>query len=821
MMRLRSARLIGLIAAVAISFHPVKAQDMATPTTQAVDAKPTHTNRLSRETSPYLLQHAHNPVDWRPWGNEAFEAARAADKPIFLSIGYSTCYWCHVMERESFESEEIAAVMNEHFICIKVDREERPDVDDIYMAATQMLSGQGGWPMSVFLEPKSLKPFLAGTYFPPEDNFGRPGFPTVLKHIANLWQNDRATVTAQADNVADAVREQLAEAAKPVPLEKKHIENAVSLLLASYDKQDGGFINPPQRAPKFPTPANLDLLIGAAWSNPSAKAAVIHTLNRMATGGMYDQVGGGFHRYSTDEKWLVPHFEKMLYDNGQLASTYARTYELTKDAYYAEILRETLDYVLREMTAPEGGFYSAQDAEVNGEEGANYLWSQQEVRDALKAADWKGDIEFALEVYGLSEGTNFQDPHHPELPPTNVLYLIDRPDKVAASRSISLQDLNADLESINSALLKVRNQRQQPRLDDKILAGWNGLMIAGMADGGRVLNDKKYKEAASRAAQFVMSKMRSSDGGLLRSHREGQSKIDGFLEDYALMIKGLIAMHRATGDRKGLEDARQLADAAKSRFWDAGAGGFFDTRENQSDLFVRVRSSYDGAVPSGNSIMLLNLIDLHELTGQAGYLDDATATLQSLSSAIDQRPTMAVLSVLALKKFVDKYPHKLRGSAAAATAATTGPGEKPAARGKPASGGELTGPVQIIVNPKEIEVKPGAPATFDVTLTIDKKFHINANKPGDEYLVPLELKLTGGNGLKMSVEYPRGDEVKSEIAEGPIFQHHGTVTLKVTIEQTGKVTGRPQFSLTYQACTSRECQAPKTQLVGVRIISQK
>ncbi|MHC4991738.1 MAG: thioredoxin domain-containing protein, partial [Planctomycetota bacterium] len=438
----------------------------ATPTTateqneNAMTEPPTETppaielrNRLADETSPYLLQHEANPVHWFPWGPEAFEAARALGRPIFLSVGYSTCYWCHVMERESFENEQIAAIMNEHFICIKVDREERPDVDDIYMRAVQMLNqGHGGWPMSVFLEPGGLRPFIGGTYFPPTDQAGRPGFPTVLEQVAAFWRDRRQDVVQQATMVADAVRQQMAVEFAPQEIGRDEIARAQGQLMSMYDQQDAGFVVAQQRRPKFPIPSALDFLMSTAWDVESNRKAVIHTLDRMATGGMYDQVGGGFHRYSTDEKWLVPHFEKMLYDNGQLASTYAEAYQRTGDAFYAQIIRETLDYVIREMTSPEGGFYSAQDAEVNHREGQNYLWQPGEVRKALSEAGREDLVDLALEVYGFNNGTNFQDPHHPEDEATNVVYLVERPDVMAGRLDLALEEFESRLVAINEIL---------------------------------------------------------------------------------------------------------------------------------------------------------------------------------------------------------------------------------------------------------------------------------------------------------------------------------------------------------------------------------
>ncbi len=649
-----------------------------------------HTNRLVRETSPYLLQHARNPVDWYPWGPEAFEAARRLDRPIFLSIGYSTCYWCHVMERESFENVATAAIMNEHFVSIKVDREERPDVDEIYMAATQIFNrGQGGWPMSVFLEPVTLKPFIAGTYFPPEDGLGRPGFPGLLARVAELWSEQRDGILQQSDHLAALVARQLATAGQPRPVDRAQVEQAVAMLLSIYDDEDAGF---GRGSNKFPMPAYLDFLIGAAWDRPDARAAVLHTLDRMATGGMYDQVGGGFHRYSTDTNWLVPHFEKMLYDNAQLASTYAAAYERTGDAFYAEIVRETLDYVLREMTDAAGGFYSAQDAEVDAREGGNYLWVADEVRLALEDAGLGDQVELALAAYGLGAGTNFRDPHHPEDGWKNVVYLVDRPDVLARSMGIPLDELNERLARINEALLAVRDRRRQPGTDDKVLAGWNGLMIAGMADGGRVLGEPRYVEAARRAAGFILETMRDEEGGLLRVYRAGTARVSAMLEDYALLIRGLVALRRATDETRWLEAAAGLADDAKRRYGDDGGGAWFDTLPGRSDLFVRAKTTYDGAVPSGNSVMLNNLLDLHELTGDESRLAEFRLVLGGVSGAVAESPVSAILSTLALARSQDRA-----GGAAAA---------------------EVARPVRVEASADAVELPVRGTAALDVELFI-------------------------------------------------------------------------------------------------------
>jgi uncharacterized protein YyaL (SSP411 family) len=776
--------------------HPSTGDDMTTP---PVDIE--SRNRLADATSPYLLQHKDNPVHWWQWGEEAFAAARALDRPIFLSVGYSTCYWCHVMERESFENEAIAAIMNERFICIKLDREERPDVDAIYMVAVQALNqGQGGWPMSVFLEPENLKPFLAGTYFPPEGKLGRPGFPDVLNQVADLWKDRRSDVLRQAEQVASLVERQLSQPPSTTDVDSRDIERAVSQVLATYDRQHGGFGG----APKFPVPSTIDFLMEAGWDLSSVRKAVTHTLDRMAMGGMYDQVGGGFHRYSTDAQWLVPHFEKMLYDNGQLAVTYARAYELTQDPYYAEVLRETLDYVLREMSDPAGGFFSAQDAEVNHREGLSYLWTADQVREVLTSAGLGDQVEFALEIYGLAAGTNFQDPHHPEDEPKNVLFLARKPADLAEQMQMPLGEFNERLERINAALLAARSTREQPNTDDKVLAGWNGLMIAGFAEGARVLGESKYRDAARRAADFVLARMRAPDGGLLRTYRDGEASIDAFLEDYAFMIHGLLALHRAAADPTLLSHALELTRLANERFRDDVNGGYFDTLPDQSDLFVRVKTLHDGAEPSGNSVMMMNLLRLHELNGDQSYLDDAIATMRAMSGVMKQSPTASTYAWLAAQHLVKEYPDELGGAAAASSSTT--------------SGGFGERKVTVAVSERVIRLGPDESATFDVTINVPQGLHVNSNRPGIEYLIPLELKVVGGEGIELTPRYPDGESYSGP--EGAMNVYHGTVTIPVTVLRIGAITGRPRVVVTYQACTSEMCFSPENEPLPLRIIGR-
>ena len=751
--------------------------------------QPRHKNRLARETSPYLLQHAHNPVDWRPWGDDAFCAAREAEKPIFLSVGYSTCYWCHVMERESFESEAVAAVLNEHFIPIKVDREERPDVDDLYMTAVQLMTRQGGWPMSVWLEPEELRPFYAGTYFPPQDRHGLPSFTTVLRSLAEAWSRRREDVRQQADQVSAAVVQVVREMPEAVALDRSVVRDAVAMQMRTYDSRHGGFGG----APKFPTPVNLDLLLECAWEDETVRNAVLHTLDRMARGGVYDQVGGGFHRYAVDAHWTVPHFEKMLYDNGQLLTTYARTYEKTGDPYYERILRQTAAYVEREMTDPAGGFFSAQDAEVDAREGLNYLWVEQDVRATLDEAGFEAEeIDFALEVYGLSRGANFQDPHHADEPPRNVLTLIAPPRELAEAAGVSVPEVFERLDRINAALLEVRDRREQPGTDDKVLTGWNGLMIAGLADAGRVLNEPKFIAMAERAAQFIEKSMRAEGGALARSYRKGEARIPAFLEDDALLIHGLLALHAATDEERQLHRAKALAAEARELFLDSETGGaYFDSRPEQTDLFVRSRSHYDGAIPSGNSAMANNLITLGVRTGEREYFEQAAALLRFFSSQIRERSLGLAGWVRALHRLSelapDLFTKELGGARSGAVTSETG------------------GPVRITARVVD-------PRTVLIVISIQAGFHINARDPGQPALVPLMIE-AAGDTPPIEVEAPEPSSFGPD--ETPARGYAGRVTCTVKLSEPIDRDRPPRLLVTFQACTDSECHAPRTEVVTV------
>jgi uncharacterized protein YyaL (SSP411 family) len=541
-------------------------------------------NRLAKETSPYLLQHAHNPVDWYPWGPEALERARREDKPILLSIGYAACHWCHVMERESFENDAIAALMNEHFVSIKVDREERPDLDDIYMAATMAMTGQGGWPMTVFLSPDQ-RPFFAGTYFPPERRYGRPGFGELLERVAQAWREDREGVEAQAAQLSDSVRAQLgASEASPIPPEA--IAGAMKQLSGAYDSEWGGF----GHAPKFPPCPALRLLLRHAAQTGDARALELArgTLDGMANGGIYDHVGGGFARYSTDERWHVPHFEKMLYDNGQLARVYVEAFQLTGEPRYRRVARETLDYLLREMQSPSGGFYSATDADSEGVEGKFFTFTEGDLRAIL------GERAGAFNAYyGVLPEGNWED--------TNVLWTPRSLEDVARSLDVEVEALRSELEQARAQVYAARQQRVAPLLDDKILVSWNALAIGALAEAARVFAEPRYREAAARAAEDLLTRFVRPDGGLYRTARGERAHLDAYLEDYAFLGSALIDLYEAGADPRYLERALSLCERMTRDFADT-EGGFFQTAHDHEALLARPRDSQDDALPNANAI---------------------------------------------------------------------------------------------------------------------------------------------------------------------------------------------------------------------------
>ncbi len=591
-----------------------------------------HTNRLSKEKSPYLLQHAHNPVDWFPWGEEAFETAKKEDKPIFLSIGYATCHWCHVMERESFENEEVAALLNEAFVCIKVDREERPDIDEIYMTVCQMLTQSGGWPLTIVMTPDK-EPFYAATYIPRERKFGRAGMLDLIPRISKAWKTQRNEVVQSATQITKALSSVSSASGE---LDEDILTQAVQAASRSFDAEHGGFGN----QPKFPTAHRLTFLM--RHDPAGAKEIVQKTLTALRRGGIWDHVGFGIHRYSTDREWLVPHFEKMLYDQAMLALACIEAFEAYGDESARRTAEEIFEYVLRDMTAPEGGFYSAEDADSEGVEGKFSVWSLAELAEVLTAEE----LAVAVELFNVELGGNFSDEATRKKTGENILHLKNPPRPAATppeegNYSIpstgGVREAGGGLESIRAKLFAVREKRIHPLKDTKVLADWNGLMIAALAKAARVFDEPRYEAAARRAVEFVFSEMGDGDR-LWHRWREGHTAVPGQLDDYAFMIFGLLELYETTFDFKTLEKAVSLNEVVLEHFTDPGHGGFYLTADDAEKLLIRPKSMYDGAIPSGNSVQMMNLLRLARLTGRTEYETLAEKTTHAFSEMINRSP---------------------------------------------------------------------------------------------------------------------------------------------------------------------------------------
>jgi len=749
-----------------------------------------HTNRLAEETSPYLLQHAHNPVDWYAWGPDAFDRARREDKPIFLSVGYSTCYWCHVMERQSFENEAVAAEMNARFVNIKVDREERPDVDQLYMTAVQVLTHQGGWPMSVFLTP-DLRPFYGGTYFPPTDQYGRPGFVTLLRGLDDAYRNRRKEVEQAAAQITDILRQIARPRApeSPVTFSYDWIDELVERSVSDYEPHHGGF----GHAPKFPRQTLLKLLLAYLRDRPGEDARkskylamLRHTLDALAHGGIRDHLGGGFHRYSTDEKWLVPHFEIMLYDNAMLAWVYAEAHRQTADARYAHVTRGILDFVLREMTSPDGAFYTAFDAEVDAREGLSYLWTLEEVQSLLGPADAK---RFAA-VYGLDQGPNFADPHHGTRADKNILYL--------AQPQNALDD--PDLGRMRQTLYAARRQRKQPLLDTKILTSWNALMVRAMARAGAVLNEPTYLNAAARAADFLLREHRTSEGWLYRASRDGKKKYEGFLDDYAFLTDALLALHDATGEHHWKDHAESLAALMLEKFADPSAGGFYFTDKDATELIVRQKMGSDSPLPSGNAVAAMAML---KLTNQrAGRFsgqrtpDTAHHTLAAFAGQLlagaEGMSAMVQSALLYVRSHGDF---------------TVSPGATAEATDRP-----LT-PQQVAAGVVTLRAEWATPTRLDLHVSILPGFHINAHD-ASAGLLAAQLSVTGDAASAVTnIDYPPGELQRFAFSEAPIRVHTGDVIIVVTFNSPPSAAAR--LALYYQACDDTACFPPVTKQLDV------
>ena len=757
----------------------------------------TTANRLAQETSPYLLQHQYNPVDWYPWGPEAIAAARDQGKPIFLSVGYSTCYWCHVMERECFESPAVAAVMNELFVCVKVDREERPDVDQTYMTAVQLLTRRGGWPMSVWLTP-DLRPFYAGTYFPAEDHGDRPGFVSLLKGLADAFHNRRAEVDASADDITSALR-QMAEPPppkSPMTLDGDWLARLIDRSASDYDPRNGGF----GAAPKFPRQTLLELLLTYNRRDPSDRrmTQVRHALDAMAHGGIRDHLGGGFHRYSTDAEWLVPHFEIMLYDNAMLGWCYAEAYRQTEDRRYAAVARGIFDFVLRDMTSPDGAFYTAFDAEVDAREGEPYLWTRWEAEAALAAAGVsEDDIHRFCRTYGLDDGPNFADPHHGNgRPEKNVLFLAEP----SGPRGPSL--LDPDLANMREVLLADRKQRKQPLLDTKVITSWNALMVRALAFGGQVLQDRRYIDAAARAADFLLTRHKTPDGGLYRTSRGGAAKIAGFLDDYAFLIQAMIALHDAGADERWKDAARALAAVMTNRFATppespaapprvppndgqepaaeppGSVGGFYFTEATAADQIVRQKVGTDSPLPSGNGAAASALLALDQPAAAAGTLAAFAATLEV------QGEGMSALVTAAVAYLRDHDPIAVSagsGRSSPAAAAVV------AVRGEWADG-----------------------RTLRVHLSIADGYHVNAHEPSAG-LTATRVSVVGDLATRViAVEHPPGEEQRFSFPAEPIRVYAGDVAVTVRFDADVPPGTVVPLAVAYQACDDRTCLRPTT-----------
>ena len=725
-------------------------------------------NRLADESSPYLRLHKENPVDWYPWGPEALERARREDRPIFLSVGYSTCYWCHVMERESFSDPGIAGLMNEAFVNIKLDREERPELDEIYMTATQVLTGQGGWPNSVFLTPE-LKPFFAGTYFPPADRPGLPGFPTVVSSLRQAWSERRADVEEQAESVAGAIRHYLEDRApsgRGIP-GAEVAEQALVALERSFDPRWGGFGG----APKFPTPSNLFLLMRLAGERPRAAEMLTTTLDKMTQGGIYDHVGGGFHRYATDAAWRIPHFEKMLYDNGLLLELLALDFARTGDPERKRTARETADFLARELTSPEGAFWSALDAETDGREGAFYVWTGEELRQALGAED----ADFLAPVLGF-DGPPFFEEHY------YVLHLPKPLELQAERRRIDRRELLEQIAPLRQRLFSARAERPPMLTDDKVLADWNGMAIRGLAEGGRLLSEPSMVEQAVRAARFVLAEMRPQGGPLIHSWRQSAGRVPAFLADYAFMVRGLLALDRAAPDDGGwLAAAVELTEEQLDRLA-APEGGFFVAADSD-ELLARSQEVFDGAVPAANAVAVDNLLDLAERTGEDRWLEQAEQGLERFSGLLETHASAARSLTGAVLAYRSRFAER------------TTPTAEGTAR-------QAAGPVAA-----SLELEPATAdgwRSFELRLEIEPGWHLYA-PDSSEPVTEVEIS---GNELELdSVEYPAASEVAGGEGLTPLKVFTGEVRVHGRLRPAAD---QGRLVLRFQACDERRCLAPQS-----------
>jgi uncharacterized protein YyaL (SSP411 family) len=764
-------------------------------------------NRLAKESSPYLLQHAHNPVDWYPWGAEAFAKAKREGRLVFLSIGYSSCHWCHVMERESFENPEVAKLLNDWFVSIKVDREERPDIDSIYMTALNVTGERGGWPLSMFLTADG-KPIGGGTYWPADDRErdGEKirGFKTILRTV-HQWAGEKpAEVRDQADRLAAETKLVLARAVPGkalVDLNRALVDGVVDALKDEFDPQFGGFGNPSRhfRGPKFPVPSYGELLLQEVARTHAKELSDIldSTLDHMARGGIYDQLGGGFHRYSTERTWTVPHFEKMLYDNAQLVELYAHAYRQAPKPEYQRVIRQTLRLIEGEMTAPEGGFYSALDADSSGGEGSFYVWTPAEIQAVLGS-----DAAYFQKLYGIEGRPNFESKAY-------ILTLPRALDDAARETAQTEALLEQRLAPLRQKLLAVRSERPRPFCDTKILTAWNGQMIAGYAAAGQALGEPSFIAAASRAAEFVLKYLRAPDGRLLHVYakpagRDGQARLDGYLDDYAFLVHGLLNLYDATHDRRWIAEARTLTDTMIEQFADRDAGGFFFTANNHEKPFARAKDQYDSAQPSGNSIAADNLVRLWRVTQGAQYRDVAERTLKAFAPSLKTNPTSLTAMAVALERYLETPVH---------TSA------KPPSLGEALvqAGGGKTSDSVVKVSAKATPARPGQDGkqVVSVTFAIDSGWHLYANPPGLDDLVPVQTTIEVSAGVKpedVKIEYPEGKLITDPIL-GKYRVFEDSVTLKATVRRAAGDTSPLEITAKFQACNDKQCLLPASKTI--------
>ncbi len=733
-------------------------------------------NRLCDATSPYLLQHADNPVNWYPWGDEAFEEARRRDRPVFLSVGYSTCHWCHVMEDESFSRDDVADILNENFISIKVDREERPDIDEIFMNATMLLAGSGGWPNSVWLTPDG-KPFYTGTYFPREDRPPMKGFKSICRQIAGIWRNEREVIERQGGQVVQALRNLYERREKPAEQPgPETINDALSQIRRSYDNRHGGF----SAAPKFPPHHTLRLLIEELQRRGDGDLMEMAngTLTWMYRGGIYDQVGGGFHRYSTDEQWFVPHFEKMLYDNAQLAWIYARAAELTGDKFYANTARQICDWVLEDMTHERGGFYSAVDADSEGVEGKYYLWTRREIMDILGRQDGR----LFCRVYGIEEEGNYRHEAAKHLAGANILYIERDLNVTSEFLDIEIEELRRRLERMRRKLLAVRRRRVPPHTDDKILAAWNGLMIGGLAAASSVLGEKKYLTAAERAAEFVMGQMRDEGGKLSRSRRAGETAGAGQLSDYAFMAWGLLELHELTGSGDWSSQAEELINKAEEIFAD-GIGGFYNSPGDEGHLPVRPRNCYDQAEPNANAVLAEVLVRLARINDKNEYTRRAGSVLSAFGDQITRAPQATQRMLASLGMYLEAGGEPLSA----------------------AGGRDSTPHVSVRAMIHNRIIAPGEIEHIKVDVKVDRGWHVNAAE-ASQNVVPTKLTLATGSPAELvEVNYPPPEEINAGGEKIKAYAGEFTIIAAVRVSERARGGITLRMELQVQPCSESKC----------------